>query len=140
MITGGKTQARDDVFTLLKTTLDTTGTDVIWQEELEEKDVDRPLLLVHMQHLLGQQAAITQGLGCTKWQQQGFVTIEIRHPVKQGGLTARDETSTIIENALRGKSTPNGVWFRDVVGREVPPKDGNARAEVKAEFIYQEMT
>lgn len=143
MITGGTTQARDDVFAFLRAAILAAGytdADVIWQDDLEERDVDTALVLVHMQHLLGNQAALTQGLGVKRWQKQGFITVEVRAPVKQDGLTTCDVASTVIENALRGESTPNGVWFRDVVGREVPPKDGNARTEVKAEFIYQEMT
>ena len=147
MITGGRTQARDETFTLLRDAIILAGyvdADIIWQDELEERDVDTSLVLVYMQHVVGMQAAITQGLGVRRHQSQGFITVELRSPIKplsgDDGLTNCDTAATVIENALRGRSTPNGVWFRDVVGREVPPKDGNARTEVKAEFIYQEMT
>lgn len=138
MITGGRTQARDEVFTLIKTMTDTTAYDVIWQDDLEDKDVDDVLFIVAMQHVDGKQAGITQGLGFKKWESRGFITVQIRVPVKKGGLTLADNLTTIAENAFRGQATPNGVWFRDVVGREVPAKDGNSRTEVSAEFIYQE--
>lgn len=111
----------------------------IWQDELEDIPVDHVAFVVSMNHTEGRQAAFG-GLSQRRWESRGFVTVEIRAPVKQGGLTLTDQLSTIMENAFRGQTTPNGVWFRDVVGREVPPKDGNARTQVSAELIYQEMS
>lgn len=143
MITNGKTEARDEVFTFLRAAVHNAGyadNEIIWQDAVEDADVDATLVLVHMQHLLGRQSGLGAGDGCIRYEQTGRISIEVRAQVKKQGLTKCDAASTIIENALRGGSTPNGVWFRGVVGREVPPKDGNARTEVTAEFTYQEMT
>lgn len=141
MITQGRAQARDEVFTLLRDAALAAGytdSDIVWQDKVIDVGVDRMLVLVHMQHLLGRQAGM--GGNALRYEQTGRISIEVRASVAKQGLTKCDAASTVIENALRGKSTPNGVWFRGVVGREVPPKDGNARTEVTAEFTYQELT
>lgn len=140
MITGGRRQARDEMFAVIHNATKDLGHKVIWQEDLEDADVNETVIMVAAQHLEGMQAAITQGLGKQRWESRGFLTVQIRVPVRRGGLTAIDDLATVIENALRGHATPNGVWFRDVVGRESPAKDGNAQTTVSAEFRYQEMT
>ena len=139
MITGGRTQARDDVFALVKTVLETQNIEAIWQDDLEEHDVDVPAVSVSMYHFNGSQTSIGNATGSTRWRQEGNVEVRIRFPVKNGGLTKADDLTTMLENVFRSKSTPNGVWFRDVTGREVPPKDGNVRVEITAQFTYQEV-
>jgi hypothetical protein len=139
MITGGRTQARDEILTVVNDAVGGLGHTVVWQDELVDVDVNEVVLGVAVQHIAGDQAALAGGLGQRRWQTHGILTVEIRCPVKQGGLTLADDLATIMVDALRGKSTPNGVWFREVVGREVPPKDGNSRTTVSAEFVYQEI-
>lgn len=138
MITGGRTQARDEVFTLVKEAIDPTGYPVIWQDRLQPAHVDSVLFMVHMQHVTADQAAFPCE-GSRRREVSALLNVTIRVPVEQGGLTLADNLATIVENALFGKATPNGVWFREVVGREVPPKDGNSQTLVSAEIVYQEI-
>lgn len=139
MITGGRTQARDEIFEVVKTVADAGGYPVIWQDELEDVPVDTIYFLAHAQHVSADQASLAGDGAQRRREVLGMVHVTIRVPVKQGGLTVADNLSTIMENAFFGISTPNGVWFRNVIGREVPAKDGNAQTQVSAEFVYQEL-
>lgn len=143
MITGGREQARDEVFTLVRDVIINEGyTDsgIIWQDDLKDLDVDDVLFLVHMQHVDGRQASLAGDGPKRRREVRGMVHVTIRAAVRKGGLTIADNMSTIMETAFFGKTTPNGVWFREVIGREVPAKDGNVQTEVSAEFVYQELT
>ena len=140
MIIGGQEQAYDEIFTLIKTALDTVpGLSVIWQDQLDNVDALSPVVIVSLQHVMGRQASFAGDDGKRKWTNDGIIYIQARCPAK-GGLTTINSLTTMCIESIRGKTTPGGVWFRNVVGKEEAPKDGNSRAITTGEFTYQEIS
>lgn len=144
-ITGGQDQLYDEVFGLIKEFVDAwdpaqaIGLRVIWQDQLENVDSNTPVLVVSIQHVLGRQASLAGGDGVRRWRSEGIVYMQVRCPAK-GGLTTIGDLRNMCIMAIRGKSTPGGVWFRNVVGKEDAPKDGNSRATITGEFTYEEIS
>jgi hypothetical protein len=141
MITGGQEQAYDEIFKLVKDALEVVdGITIIYQDDLANVDVDGTVVTVRLQHMLGRQASLAGEDGRRKWNNDGLIFMQARCPAKDGGLTAINYLTKICVEAIRGKTTPGGVWFRNVVGKEEAPKDGNSRMNVTGEFTYQEIS
>lgn len=142
-ITGGQKQVYDEIFDLIQaalTPLPILGTKIVFQDDLENINTDTPVIGISLQHTLGRQASLAcDGLNNRKWANEGLIHMRIRLPARGPGLTNINQVVTVCVTAIRGKSTPGGVWFRNVIGREQPPKDGNSQAVVSGEFYYQEI-
>ena len=138
-ITGGLTQARDETLAVVQAALPGDVSVVIWEDELQDVDPDVVSADVNMQHLDGDQASFSPEPGRRRWESEGVLRVRIRVPAAAGGLTKLDELATLVRDALRGATTPGGVWFQNVVAREVPPKDRKSQTDVTARFRYQEI-
>lgn len=135
-------QAYDEIFTLVAgalTEFESDGGEIVWQDDLESIDTDTPVIGVSLQHVLGRQASLACGDGSRKWANEGLIHMRLRVPARDDGLTTLNNLVSVCVSAIRGRSTPGGVWFRNVIGREQPPKDGNSQAVVSGEFYYQEI-
>jgi len=139
MITGGQAQAYDEIFTLIRDGLAALPVTVIYQDDLKNVDVTTPVVIVNLQHVSGQQASMAGDEGRRKWRNDGIVYMSVRIPASRG-LTEMNVSVNTCITAIRGKTTPGGIWFRNVVGKEEAPKDGNARSIVTGEFVYHELT
>jgi len=146
MITGGQEQVYDEVFTLVKETVDSwdpiagLGLVVIWQDDLESVDIKTPVLAVSLQHVMGRQASLAGDGPARRWRSEGIIYMQVRCSARGEGLTTIGELRNMCVAAIRGKSTPGGVWFRNVIAKEDAPKDGNSRATITGEFTYQEIS
>lgn len=141
-ISGGQVQVYDEVFDLIQaalTPLPLANMQVVWQDDLEEINTDIPVIGVSLQHTLGRQASLACDGNLRKWANEGLIHMRIRLPARGEGLTDINQVVNVCVAAIRGKSTPGGVWFRNVIGREQPPKDGNSQGVVSGEFYYQEI-
>lgn len=138
-ITGGLTQARDEILEVARANMPVDVSVVVWEDDLQDVAPDVIAADVNVQHLDGDQASFPCEPGRRRWESEGVVRVRIRVPESAGGLTKLDELATLMRDAFRGASTPGGVWFQSVVVREVPPKDRKSQADVTARFRYQEI-
>lgn len=138
-ITGGIEQARDEMLDVVRANMPAEVSVVIWEDELQDTDPDVIAADVNVQHLDSDQASFPPDVNCRRWESEGVLRVRIRVPESAGGLTKLDELATLMRNTLRGATTPGGVWFQNVVAREVPPKDRKSQTDVTARFRYQEI-
>lgn len=139
MILNGQEQAYDEIFTLIKAAFDGEPVTLIFQDDLQNVDVNATVVSVSLQHVMSRQASLAGEDGKRKWTNDGLIYIQARCPAI-GGLTAINSLVKMSVESIRGKTTPGGVWFRNVVGKEDAPKDGNSRAITTGEFTYQEIS
>ena len=97
-------------------------------------DGNTPWARLTIRHNDGQNAA----LGNKLFGRQGLVTVQIFTPQGEGLLTA-DILAKLVSDALEGKSTVGGVWFRNVRMREVGGDGSFYQVNVIAEFDYNEV-
>lgn len=83
------------------------------------------------------QATLAGTLG-RRFDEHGILFIELYTP-SGDGLTLARFLSTLVRNAFEGVSTPNGVWFRDVVATRVGPDGHWFHYNVTASYQFDEV-
>lgn len=98
---------------------------------------DIPWARLTVQHNRGDQEALANAIGRRLFSRDGLVIVQIFTPAGEG-LRTSDALAKVVSDALEGKATPNGVWFRNVRLREVGPDGAFHQVNVIAEFVYSE--
>jgi len=96
-----------------------------------------PWARLTLRHNRGEQETLTNAIGQRLFGRDGLLTVQIFTP-RGEGLTRAYQLAKVVADALEGKSTPNGVWFRAVRIREVGPDGGWFQLNVTADFEYNE--
>lgn len=114
---------------------------VLWQGQ--ENSVlpsnQEPFVRATVLHASGRQATLA-GPGGARWERRGICIIQCFGPIQGGkGLTLADRMAAVAKDAFEGRSTPEGVWFRNCRLSEVGPADGWFQMNVAAEFTYDEV-
>ena len=136
------TEARDDI---LKMAYDAwvaagyTANNLIY----DDKDGSIPTngerwARITVRHETGSQASLSGGLGTQKYLRTGTVFVQIFEPSGEG-LSSIDNSAKIIMDAFEGKSSPNGVWFRNVTFQEIGPDGNFFNGNVTIGFEYNEL-
>lgn len=99
------------------------------------------------QHATGNQASLANVIGRRKWNRQGSIIVQVFTPLNASELSAYD-TAEIVVGAYEGKTTPSGVWFRNVRVQEAN-RDINGgvaantalwqQRNVIADFLYDQI-
>lgn len=76
--------------------------------------------------------------GTRRRERFGLVTVQIFTKVGPGLLLA-DLLSKIARDSFEGKSTPSGVWFRNVRINEIGKSGSSWQTNVVGEFVYDEV-
>jgi len=140
MITS-RTQAKDAMMTLLKTVTDAQSLHTIWEDvdknTLDQKpDTSVPFSRIAVRHRAGGSTSLPNSAGRKKFQEDGFILIEIYTPSGDGTVTA-DTLAQAFLTALRTRSSLNqSVWYTDVRAQEIGQDDGWFKTNVVAEFHY----
>lgn len=130
-------EARDEMFTLLKTAWDTTGYTVKWPGVAFEKpDPQAPWAEVVFHHLAGNQAAF--GSGVRVYERRGSILFRVNVPMGEG-FTRAYQLAKVVADAIEGNATPGGVWFRETSIREGDEVGGYERITVETIFVYTEV-
>lgn len=91
-------------------------------------------------HLTGGDAGLASPTpGSRRYQRVGNITVQIFTPTGDG-LSRSDEIVAIIQGALQGVSTPEGVWIREVTANEIGPDGPWFQVNVAGTFLYDELT
>ena len=134
-------EAQDEILALFKTAWDAGGggVTVIWADNDVEPPEDDPWVHIRLEHVPGMQGSLTGGLGTTRWSRLGLVSVDIR-TLSGRGLLQNTQLGMVAADAFEGKTTPGGVWFRNVRYSEAPGRDGKwQQGNVVAEFTYDQI-
>lgn len=147
------TQARDEMFALVKTAWD-AGTAAIvgyvpyvhWQgvEVQGKQDGSKYWARVSKQTVDSEQTSLSMNVGeegKRRYNEYGIIFIQLFCPKSQGDAEAKGgELAEFARAIFRGVSTENCVWFKNARINEVPAEDLFHRFNVVAEFEYDEVT
>ena len=146
-------EARDEIFTLFKTTWDAGSPSLVgYVPTIEWQGVQprgTPVASKHwcrasLQNVSEGQASlsISEGApGRKRYTAFGLVFVQIFSPRSEAnGFENGLLLSQVAKGAFRGKTTPGKVWFRNVRMQELEPEDSFYRLNVVAEFEYDEVS
>lgn len=143
------TEARDEIFALLKSKWETavwkgsaTPPVIYWQgkEATKPPPQDQWYSAAGVFHKSGHQASLAGADGSRMYDRTGTVIVQCFGPSAGGnGLVLAEEQALIALNAFEGAHTANGIWFRNCSPYEVGVADGWYVIHVNAEFTYTEV-
>lgn len=99
------------------------------------------------QHATGDQSSLATVNGKRRWNRGGNVIVQVFTPLNASELSAYD-TAEIVVRAYEGKTTPSGVWFRnvrvqeankDISGGIAANVSGWIQRNVIADFLYNQI-
>lgn len=139
------TQARDEIFTMLKTAIDASSYSSI-SVRYQDVPVDLtssaqgtndnpdPFLQVELLHLGGRQSSLGPVALYTR---NGLLRVMVFSP-RGLGMSTLDEICQIVLDAYEGHSSPGGVWFRNAHVNEQGADGIWTRMDVLVDFTYNE--
>ena len=132
-------EGRDDILTVVKTAWDTTGFTMVYDDQVGSI----PTTMVTwarttVGHAGGGQATLSGSLGQQRYKRTGVVIVQIFTPSSEG-LFSSDNSAKVIMDAFDGKSSENGVWFKNVRFVEVGPDGDFYQCNVLIDFEYDEI-
>lgn len=136
-------QARDDVLTLIADAADDLGIPMVWEgtagsDKPSTDDPQQSWARAGFQHVARRQTTIVGSDGNRRFTSYGLVSIQLFTPPADG-LADADPTAEAFRNAIEGKSTANGVWFRNARTIEVGLSGGWWQTNILADFEYDEI-
>lgn len=132
-------QARDEMFALLRTALlaSAISSRVGWPTVANDAlppSTQVPWARVQLFHGPGGQVGFGDGL--RKYERTGTLITQVFSP---RGLNTGYQLAKIVADALEGKATPRGVWFRNVRIAEAGADGNFDQINVIADFEYTEV-
>lgn len=138
-MTATYSEARDEIFSVIKTAWDTTGFLMAWPDKDFEKPTGRdPWARTTLRHTDGNQSTLANHNGLQRFKRDGVLTIQIFTPIGEG-LSRSYDLSKIISDALEGTTTTKGVWFRNVRLNEIGSDAPWFQVNVNSDFSYEEL-
>ena len=132
-------EARDSIFEILKQGWATTGFPILWPDVVADIPTTRaPWARVLLKHSLGYQATLSGSTGQQRFSREGFIIVQIFTPNGEGS-TRGYTLSKVVSNIFEGKSTENGIWFRNIRVNEVGSDSNWFQINVICDFIYDEV-
>lgn len=140
------TQARDDVFKMLRDALQASsfsGIRIKWEDAPADEVNAAPdgsgsvpaYLMVSMTHYSGGQTSLGPR---ARHERKGLLRVEIRTQVGSG-MSVSDELSQLVLDTYEGHHSARGVWFRNCRLQEMGA-DGNwSRVDVMIDFTYTQV-
>jgi hypothetical protein len=131
-------QAVDEIHELWQAAWEETGYDFFYDEIADDRSATNdPFAYFMVRHSLGQQASISGGNGFAMYERRGNAITQIFTPTAKG-LPERYQLSKVVSDAFEGKSTPGGVWFRNLRINEIGREGQFFQTNVTVEFLYDE--
>jgi hypothetical protein len=103
-------------------------------------DGEAPWAKVTIRHGSSPQGSLSSGAGLVRYENGGTITVQVRYPLKSGGLNDNAKgLAEVARAAFRGKATASQVWFRNARINEVGAVDAYYLINVNVEFLYDEL-
>ncbi len=131
-------QAVDDMQAMVLAAWNPTGHKVFWEAVEDDREVDDTAWLVStIHHVTGRQETLG-GVGNRTFQRTGIIFLQIFTRVGNG-LHESYQLAKVMADGFEGKSSPNGVWFRNVRINEAGKDGAFTQTNVTVEFQYNEV-
>lgn len=131
-------QAVNDMSTMFKDVWDGTGYQVDWDNVRSQRDpVDQPWASFIIRHADGFQTSLG-GVGQRTFARVGIIIVSVFAPIGNG-LSTSYTLAKMAADAYEGKHSPNGVWFRNVIVREIGRDGEFFQANAMIDFDYDEI-
>lgn len=98
---------------------------------------DQTWIRITVRHNNGRQANLA-GEGKRRWARTGTLFVQLFTPINDG-LKDADVATKVLQDAIEGKTTSGGVWFRNVRVNENGKREKQYNVTVLADFTYEEM-
>jgi hypothetical protein len=129
--------AVNDINKMMKTAWDTTGYDIHWDDVRTDRSLTNDSWAVFViRHATGTQDNLG-GLGNRNFVRTGTAIASIFTPTGNG-LSNSYLLAKVVADAYEGKSSDNGVWFRDVRIQEIGRESQFYHLNVFIDFEYNE--
>lgn len=131
-------EAIDDMQKMVLDAWGPTGHEIFWESvEADRETDDTAWAISNIRHVSGRQENLG-GIGNRSFLRTGIIFLQIFTRVGNG-LQESYQLAKVMADAFEGRSSPNGVWFRNVRINEVG-KDGTfSQTTVTIEFQYNEV-
>ena len=131
-------EAMDDMQGMVLAAWTPTGHNVYWEAVGANREGDDTAWLVSsIRHVGGRQATLG-GTGNRSFERTGIIFLQIFTRVGKG-LQESYQLAKVLADAFEGKSSPNGVWFRNVRINEAGKDGAFTQTNVTIEFQYNEV-
>lgn len=131
-------QAVDDMQAMVLATWTPTGHKLFWESVEDSREIDDTAWAVStIRHVAGRQKTLG-GVGNRAFQRTGIIFLQIFTRVGNG-LHESYQLAKVMSDAFEGKSSLNGVWFRNVRINEAGKDGAFSQSNVTVEFQYNEV-
>lgn len=130
-------EAVDDISAMMLAAWTVTGYNLYWEDVQKERDKsNNPYVSFFIRHATGSQKTLG-GTGKRMFERTGTAIASIFTPTGNG-LSDSYILAKVVSNAYEGKSSDNGVWFKNVRIQEVPSEGQFRQLNVLMDFEYTE--
>lgn len=142
-MTATLTEARDGALKVVKDAHDNNPPfnqlQIIWTDTAADIPKDgKDYVRATFRHAEGEQVALAGDVGNRRFERRGLLTLQAFFVSGQGQLST-DEWGQVMLDSLEGKETPEGIIWRNVAFREFGTDGDWFRADVVAEFEYDQI-
>jgi hypothetical protein len=131
-------QANDDIQKMITDAWSATGYPIFFESVQTDRDEETlPFIRVWVRHTFASQRTLG-GQGSRIFERRGFVRIEVYSRITNG-LQESYQLAKVASDAYEGRSSDNGVWFRQVRISEMGKDGAFNRTDVIVNFEYHEM-
>jgi len=130
-------EAVDDINAMMLAAWTTTGYVLRWDDVQKQIDLSNdPWATFITRHATGSQKTLG-GVGNRMFERTGTAIASIFTPTGNG-LSDSYILAKVVANAYEGKSSDNGVWFKNVRIQEIPSEGQFRQLNVLMDFEYTE--
>ncbi len=129
-------QATDEMLVMVKDAWDPTGHEMFWESVREQRETDdTPWASTMIRHATGRQITIGKP---ALYERIGTIIIMVYAQVGKG-LSDPYVLAKILADAFEGKTSPSGVWFRNVRINEIGRDGQFTQVSLLVDFTYTEV-
>jgi hypothetical protein len=110
-------------------------------EEPKVKPADVFWARLTRQTVIQKQASLANNNGVRRYTTTGLVSVQVFAPMLAvGAATKCVNLAKLAQDAYRGTTTANGIWFRNCTIKELPADGTFYRCNVVSDFTYDEIS
>lgn len=131
-------QAYNEIRTMIVAGWVTAERDIYFEAEDKPREYgEQPFARVWVRHSSAGQRTLG-GQGHRMFDRNGRIEIEVNSPTGNG-LSESYQLAKVAADVFEGKSSPGGIWFKNVMWRELGQDGGFYQILVSANFNYSDV-